>query len=118
MVHKEEFMRGVKFFLEEKLPEMVNYILLVSTPGPDDVPPPQAATVPLRDHLLHLQPSLGPLPCIPAQKPHHLVPCQILRCTTLPAVGARRSILSPDLSWIHPENRGRKHPKRTVTTAG
>ncbi len=40
MVHKEEFMRGVKFFLEEKLPEMVDYILVVSTPGPEDCPQP------------------------------------------------------------------------------
>jgi hypothetical protein len=31
-------MRGIKSFLEEKLPEMLDYILVVSTPGPEDSP--------------------------------------------------------------------------------
>jgi len=35
-VQKEQFMRGVKSFLEEKLPEMLDYILVVSTPRPED----------------------------------------------------------------------------------
>lgn len=38
MVHKEEFMRGIKSFLEERLSEMLDYILAVSTPGPEDSP--------------------------------------------------------------------------------
>ena len=42
MVHKEEFMRGIKSFLEEKLPQMLDYILVVSTPGPEDSPRPQS----------------------------------------------------------------------------
>jgi hypothetical protein len=42
MVHKEEFMRGIKSFLEEKLPEMLDYIHVVSTPGPEDSPQPQS----------------------------------------------------------------------------
>lgn len=35
-------MRGVKSFLEEKLPEMLDYILVVSTPGSEDSPQPQS----------------------------------------------------------------------------
>lgn len=35
-------MRGIKSFLEEKLPEMLDYILVVSTPGPEDSPQPQS----------------------------------------------------------------------------
>jgi len=35
-VQREEFMRGVKTFLEERLPEMLDYILTVSTPGPEE----------------------------------------------------------------------------------
>lgn len=42
MVHKEEFMRGIKSFLEEKLPEMLDYIHVISTPGPEDSPQPQS----------------------------------------------------------------------------
>jgi len=36
MAQKEEFMRGVKSFLEEKIPEMLDYILVVSTPSPKE----------------------------------------------------------------------------------
>ncbi|KAI9512585.1 Rho GTPase activation protein, partial [Russula earlei] len=35
-VHKEDFMRGVKCFMEEKLQEMLDYILVVSTPRPEE----------------------------------------------------------------------------------
>src|SRR6266852_715292 len=42
MVQKEEFMRGIRSFLEEKLPEMLDYILVVSTPGSEDSPKPQS----------------------------------------------------------------------------
>jgi hypothetical protein len=37
-------MRGIKSFLEEKLSEMLDYILVVSTPGPEDSPRPQSET--------------------------------------------------------------------------
>jgi hypothetical protein len=37
MAQKEEFMRGVKSFLEERLPEMLDYILVVSTPRPEEL---------------------------------------------------------------------------------
>jgi len=37
-------MRGVKSFLEEKLPEMLDYILVVSTPGPEDSSQPPSET--------------------------------------------------------------------------
>jgi hypothetical protein len=36
MAQKEDFMRGVKSFLEEKIPEMLDYILVVSTPSPKE----------------------------------------------------------------------------------
>ncbi|KAI0275066.1 Rho GTPase activation protein [Gloeopeniophorella convolvens] len=39
---KEDFMRGVMSFVEEKLPEMLDYILVVSTPGPKETPQPQS----------------------------------------------------------------------------
>jgi len=39
---KEEFMRGVKSFLEEKLPEMLDYIIVVSTPGPEEYSQPSS----------------------------------------------------------------------------
>ncbi|KAG1757575.1 Rho GTPase activation protein [Suillus lakei] len=35
-VQKEEFMRGVKDFLKQNMPAMVDYILVVSTPVPQD----------------------------------------------------------------------------------
>jgi hypothetical protein len=35
-------MRGVKSFLEEKLPEMLDYILVVSTPGPEESSQPSS----------------------------------------------------------------------------
>ncbi|KAH9023755.1 Rho GTPase activation protein [Lactarius hengduanensis] len=41
-VQKEDFMRGVKSFLEERLPEMFEYILVVSTPGPEESPQTQS----------------------------------------------------------------------------
>jgi hypothetical protein len=37
-------MRGIKSFLDEKLPEMLDYILVVSTPGSEDSPQPQSET--------------------------------------------------------------------------
>ncbi|KAH9081655.1 Rho GTPase activation protein [Lactarius deliciosus] len=44
-VQKEDFMRGVKSFLEERLPEMFEYILVVSTPGPEESPQTQSEDV-------------------------------------------------------------------------
>jgi hypothetical protein len=35
-------MRGVKSFLEEKIPEMLDYILVVSTPGPEESSQPSS----------------------------------------------------------------------------
>ena len=35
-VQKEDFMRGVKAFLVERLPEMFEYILVVSTPRSEE----------------------------------------------------------------------------------
>ncbi|THH16896.1 hypothetical protein EW146_g3826 [Bondarzewia mesenterica] len=39
-VQKEEFMRGVRSFLEESVPAMIDYILVVSTPNPHSQPSP------------------------------------------------------------------------------
>ncbi|KAF9229284.1 Rho GTPase activation protein [Gyrodon lividus] len=38
-VQKEEYMRGIKDFLQQNLPAMVDYILVVSTPIPDTYSP-------------------------------------------------------------------------------
>ncbi|KIK93739.1 hypothetical protein PAXRUDRAFT_144401 [Paxillus rubicundulus Ve08.2h10] len=38
-VQKEEYMRGIKNFLQQNLPTMVDYILVVSTPIPDTYSP-------------------------------------------------------------------------------
>ncbi|KAI0308203.1 Rho GTPase activation protein [Multifurca ochricompacta] len=51
-VQKEEFMRGVKSFLEERLPEMFDYILVVSTPGPDESPQPSSDEAHIRSRAV------------------------------------------------------------------
>ncbi|PCH33643.1 Rho GTPase activation protein [Wolfiporia cocos MD-104 SS10] len=45
-VQKEEFMRGVKDFLINSLPAMIDYIIVVSTPELPDTEPPPPATDP------------------------------------------------------------------------
>jgi hypothetical protein len=46
VIRKEEFMRGVKSFLEEKIPEMLDYILVVSTPSPEEASHPPSEVHP------------------------------------------------------------------------
>jgi hypothetical protein len=47
-------MRGVKSFLEERLPEMFDYILVVSTPRPEEPPQPQSEEAHVRSRAVRV----------------------------------------------------------------
>ena len=47
-------MRGVKFFLEERLPEMFDYILVVSTPRSEEPPQPQSEEAHVRSRAVRV----------------------------------------------------------------
>lgn len=52
-VQKEDFMRSVKSsLLEERLPEMFDYILVVSTPRPEEPPQPQSEEAHVRSRAV------------------------------------------------------------------
>ncbi|KAI0257140.1 Rho GTPase activation protein [Lactifluus subvellereus] len=51
-VQREQFMRGVKSFLEEKLPEMLDYITVVSTPGSEEPSQPPSEECHVRNRAI------------------------------------------------------------------
>ncbi|KAK0506229.1 GTPase activating protein [Armillaria luteobubalina] len=50
-VQKEEFMRGLKDFLQESLPAMVDYLVIVSTPGKDGYRSPKSSSSGRHDRI-------------------------------------------------------------------
>ncbi|KAK0198314.1 GTPase activating protein [Armillaria mellea] len=50
-VQKEEFMRGLKDFLQESLPAMVDYLVIVSTPGKEGYRSPRSSSSGRHDRI-------------------------------------------------------------------
>ncbi|KAG7099214.1 hypothetical protein E1B28_001081 [Marasmius oreades] len=99
-VQKEEFMVGVKDFLKESIPAMIDYLLIVSTPGPEDT---RNGTSRSSDHdhtkvVNSLQKRMSTMPVLYREAipvlPHLLDPARHLAVITSAVIRTSRTYLS------------------------
>ncbi|KAF9270219.1 Rho GTPase activation protein [Marasmius fiardii PR-910] len=95
---KEEFMVGVKDFLKESLPAMIDYLLVVSTPVPEDTRNGGARTSDHTKIIISLQKRMSTMPVLYREAipmlPHLLDPARHLAVITSAVIRTSRNYLA------------------------